>query len=65
MTNLAPVTPVNAAQTTNPGAETAQQQLQQAFAQGLVQFMGVMLQNAESDVAAAINDNTSTPDAVD
>ena len=44
-------------------ASTDQSQLASAFSRGLVNFMGVELQSAESDTVSAIEDNTSDPDA--
>jgi hypothetical protein len=60
------VTPIDAASSAGPadaGNNSSSSTVQQAFADGIVQFMAVQLQSAESDVAAAINDNTSDPDA--
>lgn len=63
MTDIAPVAQSGAPATTNPANETDAATLQNAFAQGIVQFMGVMLQSAESDVISSINDSTSDPDS--
>jgi len=60
------VTPIDAAGNAGPadaGNNSSSSTVQQAFADGIVQFMAVQLQSAESDVTAAINDNTSDPDA--
>ena len=58
-----PVTQVNAAASTDPTSTSADADVQQAFAEGIVKFMGVMLQSAQADIPDAINDTTSTPDA--
>lgn len=63
MTSVGPVTQTSSSSATDPGSQTAQTAMQQAFADGIVKFMGIMLQGAESDIISAINDNTSTPDA--
>lgn len=46
-----------------PAPDSAQTDLQQAFAQGVVRFMAAELQSSESDTISAINDTTSDPDA--
>jgi hypothetical protein len=60
------VTPIDAAGNAAPtdaGNNSSSSTVQQAFADGIVKFMGIQLQNAQSDITAAINDNTSDPDA--
>ena len=61
------IAPVGAAATAPTDATTSSDdgELADAFSQGLVQFMGTMLQSSESDVTDAINDTTSDPDAPD
>ncbi len=63
MTDITPVAPAGGAAPTNPSNPTDPSQLQQAFAEGIVKFMGIELQNSESDTISAINDTTSDPDA--
>ena len=58
-----PVSQTTQAAPTDPSSSADQTELQNAFAQGIVQFMGTMMQSLESDVVDAINDDTSTPDA--
>ncbi len=63
MTDIAPVGQVGGAATPTPTTDSSSTQLQQAFADGVVQFMGAELQSSESDTISAINDTTSDPDA--
>ncbi len=59
------IAPVSAAATTPPDTDADSGDLGDAFSQGIVQYMGSMLQSSESDIIDAINDTTSDPDAPD
>ena len=61
------IAPVSATATTPPDTDTDADSghLGDAFSQGIVQYMGSMLQSSESDIIDAINDTTSDPDAPD
>ncbi len=61
--SIEPVTHVNNAAAADPSSDADSSKVQEAFSQGLVLFMGTLLQSAESEIVASINDNTSTPDA--
>lgn len=65
MADISPVGAVGAAAAPDSGAETNTDAatLQDAFARGVVSFMGIMLQSVEGDTIDSINDTTSTPDA--
>lgn len=61
---MSTVTPVDSAGTSNPAdATTPDSQVQQAFQEGIANFMLAFLQSAESDLTEAINDKTSDPDS--
>ena len=63
---MTPLSPTGAAASAAPGDTSAaapDATLNDAFAQGVVRFMGIMLQGAQSDVQDACNDKVSTPDA--
>ena len=63
MVDITPVAPVAGATASAAPTDDPEGVLQQAFAQGVVQFMGIELQGIQSDIIEAINDNTSNPDA--
>ncbi len=63
MSGIQSVGAVSGAAPSDPGTAPASADLADAFAKGIVQFMGVLLQNSESDVQQACNDSTSDPDA--
>lgn len=52
-----------AAEAAGGGSQGGDSKVQEAFQQGIVKFMGSMLQSMESDITQAIQDNTSDPDA--
>ena len=60
--DIPPVGQATAAAAPDPSTDDTAT-LQQAFAEGVVKFMGVELQSSESDTIEAINDTTSDPDA--
>jgi hypothetical protein len=61
MTSVPPVDPTSSG---SPAATGDDAKVQKAFQEGLLNFMLSILQGAESDLASAINDKTSEPDAV-
>lgn len=61
--DISPVGAVGGAAAPDPTQDTSNATLQDAFAQGVVSFMGIMLQGVQSDIIDSINDTTSTPDA--
>jgi hypothetical protein len=63
MSDVTPAGQVNSAVTTDPGSEADATKAQQAFADGIAQFMASLLQGAQSDIISAINDTSSDPDA--
>ncbi|WP_131115245.1 hypothetical protein [Lichenihabitans psoromatis] len=63
MTGVTPVGQSTSAAATDPGSDQATADMQQAFAEGVVKFMGTVLQSTQADITEAINDNTSNPDA--
>lgn len=63
MADISPIGAVGAAAAPDPAADTSTAALQDAFARGIVSFMGIMLQGVEGDTIDSINDTTSTPDA--
>lgn len=63
---MTPISPAGAATPpapADPSGPASTDAMNAAFAQGVVQFIGIMLQGAESDVQEACNDTVSTPDA--
>lgn len=63
MADISPVGAAGGAAAPDPSTDTSTAALQEAFAQGVVNFMGIMLQGVEGDTIDSINDTTSTPDA--
>ncbi len=63
MSGVQSVGGVSGATPSNPATASPSTQLADAFSKGIVQFMGMNVQNAESDIQAACNDTTSDPDA--
>lgn len=63
MTDVTPVGQGGGTSPTDPSNDPAASQLQQAFSDGVVKFMGMELQSSENDTISAINDDTSNPDA--
>lgn len=66
---MSTIPPVPAIDATTPASSTgntsADQELEDAFQQGVLNFMVSMMGSLESDVASATQDNTSDPDAPD
>ena len=63
MTSVPPVSAAASPAPADASASSSQADLNAAFAKGVVQFMGIMLQGAQSDIQDACNDTVSTPDA--
>lgn len=63
MSGISSVGAVSQPNATDPAATVPDTKLQDAFAKGIVEFMGMTVQSAESDIQAAANDTTSDPDA--
>jgi len=64
MSGVQAVAPVSSTTSSDPATAPASAELANAFAQGIVQFMGTMIQSTEGDIQEACNDTTSDPDAL-
>jgi hypothetical protein len=56
------ITAIDASGSGSPADPSDDDQVQEAFEQGLLNFMLTLLQSAQSDITSAINDTTSDPD---
>jgi hypothetical protein len=63
LSSVTSIDPTDNAGPADANGDPSPSSVQQAFAEGVLNFMAVQLQSAESDITASINDTTSDPDA--
>ncbi len=63
MSGVSPVDATQGAAAQGAAPATSNTQLADAFAQSIIHYMGLIVQNAQNDIQDAVNDTTSDPDA--